>query len=493
MIVHLELVLMGRFIYNTPHSLLRLFLGQFMKITKLSLSLIAALVLSACTTTKMSQDGSLEQIQQTHQQYQDITQQYHINERWWLGYQDPQLNRLIEMALANNINLAKATIAVNTALYNANLVGANLVPTFSGSGQSSASKGVGSTSNAFSTGVSSVNHQLGFNLSYTLDLWGRLRDTASAAEWEHKATQEDLQATRLSLINGVVSSYYNLAYFNDAVRVTEQSIQAYKEMSRILNNKYQAGLIDHLNVEQANQAVLAAQNTLINLRSAQKTAEQTLRNLLNLAPNAPLAAKAMSLNKVKLQGIDMNVPVSVIANRPDIRASLNRLQGGFKNLTSMEKSWFPTITLGGSLTASALKLDNLTDNPVGSGLIRFDLPFLDWNRVSNNIKISEEKYKLAKLDYEQKVTTALNEIDGYYYTYRQSANRFANLQKKYQSDKKVSGYYKNRYNQGISELREWLNALNTERSSELALLEAKFTQIKNELAVYQAMAGKYFR
>ena len=466
-------------------------LGQFMKITKLSLSFLSALVLSACSS--MSQDGSFQQIQQNFQQYQEVTKQYQINEQWWLGYQDPALNRLVDMALANNINLAKATIAVNTALYNANLVGANLIPTFSGSGQSSATKGVGSTSNVTSTGISRINHQLGFNLSYTLDLWGRLRDSSSAAEWEHKATQEDLQATRLSLINGVVSSYYNLAYFNDAVRVTEQSIKAYQEMSRILNNKYQAGLIDHLNVEQANQAVLAAQNTLINLRFAQKTAEQTLRNLLNLAPNAPLATTAMSLNKVKLQGIDMNVPVSVIANRPDIRASLNRLQSGFKNLSAMEKSWFPTLTLGGSLTATSVKLDNLTDNPIGSGLIRLDLPFLDWNRVSTNIKISEEKYKLTKLDYEQKVTTALNEIDGYYYAYRQSTQRYANLNKKYQSDKKISGYYKNRYNQGISELREWLNALNTERSSELALLEAKFTQIKNELAVYQAMAGKYSR
>ncbi|MDO9795391.1 TolC family protein, partial [Glaesserella parasuis] len=108
-------------------------------------------------------------------------------------------------------------------LYNANLVGANLVPTFTASEKSSASKGVGSSSNLNSTGTSSIGHQIGLNLSYTLDLWGRLRDTASAVEWEHKATQEDLQAARLSLINAVVSSYYNLAYYQDAIRITQQS------------------------------------------------------------------------------------------------------------------------------------------------------------------------------------------------------------------------------------------------------------------------------
>lgn len=463
-----------------------------MHMMKFTLTLAAALTLSACAN-KMSQDGSLGQAQHTFQQYQNITKQYQINAKWWQGYKDPKLNQLVETALANNINLAKAAIAVNMALYNANLVGANLVPTFSATEQSSASKGVGSTSNAVSTGVSQINHQLGFNLSYTLDLWGRLHDAASAAEWEQKATEEDLQAARLSLINGVISSYYNLAYFNDAIRVTEQSIKAYEQMNRILASKYKVGLIDHLSVEQSNQAVLAARNTLINLRTGQKTAEQTLRNLLNLKPNEPLAVASASLSKVKLQKVDMNVPVSVIANRPDIVASLNRLQSSFKNLTSMEKSWFPTLTLGGSLTGTAAKVGNLTDNPVGSALIRFDLPFLDWNRVSNNVKISEEKYKLAKLDYEQAITSALNEIDSYYYAYQQSQHRYANLQKKYQSDKKISGYYQNRYDQGISELRDWLNALNTERASELSLLEAKFTQIKNEAAIYQAMAGKYSR
>ncbi|QLB20316.1 hypothetical protein A6B43_01540 [Vespertiliibacter pulmonis] len=462
-----------------------------MKITKFVLTAIATVTLSACAT-KMSQDGSLQQAKEEFQNYQTITQQYHINDRWWLGYNDPELNRLIEMALNNNVNLAKAAIAVNLALYQANLISADLIPTFSGSGQSSVSKGVGSAStNVVSTGVSKTNNQLGFNLSYTLDLWGRLHDASSAAEWEKKATEEDLQAARLSLINGIVSSYYNLAYFNDAIRVTQQTIKGYEEINRILTNKFKVGLIDSLGVDQSAQSILAAKNTLIQLQTGKKTAEQTLRNLVNLKPNEPLTVKSPTLSKVSLQGVNVNVPVSVIANRPDLIASLNRLQSSFKTLTAMEKSWFPTMTLGGGLASAAVKAGDVLDNPVASGMLSFNLPFLDWNRVENNIKISEEKYKLAKLNYEQKITSALNEIDTYYYAYQQSGRQYANLQKKYQSDKQISNYYRNRYDQGVAEMREWLNALNTERSSQLALLEAKFTRVKNEVAVYQAMAGKF--
>lgn len=464
-----------------------------MKLSKLALSLSLALVVSACSSTNMTQDGSLEQAQATYQQYDDITKQFNINEQWWRGYNDSQLNALVDRAIENNKDLAKSAIAVNKALYNANLVGADLVPTFSGSGSSSASKGLGSVSNINSTGVSTISNAVSFSVSYTLDLWRRLADTASASEWEHKATIQDLRNARLTLINSVVSTYYQLAYYKDAIAVTEKNIKNYEQISRILTNRLNAGAIDGLSVEQAKQSTLNSRNDLITLRTNQKTAEQTMRNLLNLQPNQPLAVRYPSILGVKLQDVDTNVPVSVIANRPDVVAALQRLQSSFKTLSATEKSWFPTVTLGGTLSSSASKMSNTLDNPIGNGLVSVSLPFLDWERVKNNVKISETDYVTARLNYEETVTSALNEIDKDYYAYQQSRNSYSTLQQTYQHDKKISTYYKNRYEQGASEFREWLAAMNTERSSELSILNAKYNILVNENLVYQAMAGKYSR
>ncbi|WP_018652557.1 toxin/drug exporter TdeA [Actinobacillus capsulatus] len=463
-----------------------------MKLSKLALALSVALALSACSTN-MSKDGSLEQAQATYQQYQEITKQFQINEQWWRGYNDSQLNAVIDQAIANNVDLAKSAIAVNKALYNANLVGANLVPTFSGSGSTSASKGVGSTSNQVSTGVSTISNNASFNLSYTLDLWRRLADTASAAEWEHKATVEDLKSARLSLINSVITTYYQIAYYKDAINVIERTIKNYEQISRILNNKLAAGAIDRLAVEQAQQATLNARNNLIAYRTNLKTAEQTLRNLLNLKPDQSLPSRYPSIFSVKLQGVDLNVPVSAIANRPDVTARLNRLQSAFNSLTAAEKSWFPTVTLGASISGNAAKAYNIADNPVGNGVISFDLPFLDWNRVKNNVKISESDYMTAKLNYEQTLTSALNEIDTHYYAYEQARSSYATLQKTYEHDKRISTYYKNRYEQGASEFREWIGAMNTELGSQLSILNQKYTILSGENTVYQSMAGKYLR
>ncbi len=464
-----------------------------MKLSKIAFSVVLGLAVSACSSTNMSQDGTIEQAKETYQQYEDVTKQFSINEQWWRGYNDAQLNALVDQAIQNNLDLAKSAIAVNKALYNANLVGANLVPTFSGSGSTSASKGVGSTSNNVSTGVSTISNTASFNLSYTIDLWKRLADTASAAEWEHKATIEDLKSTRLSLINSVVATYYQIAYYRDAIAVTEKTIKNYEEISRILRNKLAAGAIDSLAVEQAQQSTLNARNSVVALRANLNTAEKTMRNLLNLKPNQPIAARYPSILSVKLQGVDTNVPVSAIANRPDVTARLQRLQSAFKTLTATEKSWFPTLTLGASLSSSATKAANIGDNPVGSGVFSFDLPFLDWNRVQNNVKISETDYVTARMNYEQTITSALNEIDNYYYAYKQSRNSLGLLQQTYEKDKKISAYYKNRYNQGVSEFREWISAMNTELNSQLSILNQKYTILTNENLVYQAMAGKYKR
>ncbi|HDL5487859.1 TPA: TolC family protein, partial [Mannheimia haemolytica] len=446
-----------------------------MKLSKLAFYVALALTVTACTTGNMSNDGTLQQAQQTYQSYDEITKQYQINEQWWQGYTDAELNRVVDLAIKNNLDLAKSGIAVNKALYNANLVGANLVPTFSGSGSVSAAKGLGSaSSNNVSTGVSTTAAQAAFNLSYTVDLWRRLADTASAAEWTHKATIEDLKATRLSIINAVVTTYYQLAYYRDAIRITEESIRHYEQISRILTNKMNAGAIDSLAVDQAQQAVLNARNSVIDLKTNQKIAEQTLRNLLNVQPNTPLNIRYPNIMSVKLQGVDLNVPVSAIANRPDVVGSLQRLQSAFKTLTATEKSWFPTLTIGGSITGSATNIGNVADNPVGNGLIKLDLPFLDWNRVKNNVKISETDYVTARLNYEQKITSALNEIDRYYYSYTQSRSSLKILQDTNAKNKRISSYYKNRYEQGVSEFREWITALNTELNSQLAILNAKY-------------------
>ncbi|MFU2131456.1 toxin/drug exporter TdeA [Gallibacterium anatis] len=446
-----------------------------------------ALLLSTALVGCANLDDSLKASEQNFQQYIDATSQFNVNEEWWKLYNDPQLNQLVDLALKNNLDLAKSAVAVNIALYKANLLGADLVPTFSGGSESKARKDIKNGGN------STIIHTGNLKISYTLDLWRKLADSADAAEWEHKATVEDLAAARLALINSVINTYYSLAYLNDAIKATEDSVRYYNEIDNVVQNKQRYGVIDGLSSAQAKQAVLMARNTLLELQAQQKTAQQTMHNLLNLKPTDPLHIQLPDLLSVKLPGVNLNVPVSVIANRPDVRAAEYRLQSAFKDAKAMQKSWFPQISLAGSLQVQGNKVSNATDTQAGIGTLGITLPFLSWQTVKWNVKISEANYEVARLGFEQSITNALNEIDALYFAYQQSQRSYNNLQDKYNYDKRISQYYRDRYNAGVSELKDWLTAANTEKTSQISILNQKYQLIQNETAVYQAMAGYYMK
>ena len=445
----------------------------------------AAIVLSTALAGCANISDSYQAAQQDFQQYEELTKQYQVNENWWSLYNDAQLNRVVEQALANNKDLAKAAVAVNIALYQANLVDANLVPSFSGSTNSTASRQIDTHAN------STISHTGSLNVSYTLDLWRRLADASSAAEWSHSASEQDLAAARLSLINSVVTTYYQLAYLNDAISTTETTIKYYQQISNIMSNRLAQGVADSAAVDQAQQAVLNARNNLISYQTQRKTAEQTMRNLLNLKPTDALNINSPHILQVKNVGVNLNVPVSTIANRPDVRGNQYRLSSAFKDAKAMQKSWFPTVTLGASLSSTGNKVDNALHTPIAGGALGISLPFLSWNTVKWNVKISEASYENARLTYEQSITKALNDVDTNYFAFTQAQQSFANLQQTYSHNKRITQYYKNRYDAGVSELREWLNAANTENASQLAILNAKYALIQSENAVYSSMAGYY--
>ena len=104
-----------------------------LKMKKLALAVVMATTLAGCANIGDSYQASLD----NYKQYEDITKQYNIKDNWWALYNDAQLNRVVEQALANNKDLAKAAVSVNRALYSANLAGASLIPAFSGSAKSS--------------------------------------------------------------------------------------------------------------------------------------------------------------------------------------------------------------------------------------------------------------------------------------------------------------------------------------------------------------------
>ncbi|MDO5640688.1 MAG: TolC family protein [Neisseria sp.] len=447
--------------------------------------LVVVIALSGCAINHKADSGLTLEATGQVMPATETAERYDVNGDWWQIYQSSQLNALVEQALANNVDLRQAAISVNKALYQANILGANLVPSFNGSLGASTSKNLktgGSSSNSFSS-------QLG--LSYELDLWQKLNAQADAQVWEYQATQQDLASTRLTLINNVADAYFNIAYLNEALALTEKSVQQYQEIARIAAAKYQYGKVSSSEPTQANQSLLSAQNNLLSLQSSRDTLEETLRNLLNLKPGEAIAADPAQYRLLSAKGVNLEVPISVLANRPDLRAAEYRLQSAMRSVDAQKRSWYPSITLGASLSTSSSKARTMFDIPFLGGSAQLNLPFLDWQTLKWEDKTAEANFDSARLNFEQALTTALNEVNSNYLQYQNSEQTLANLQKRYALDQKNSRYYQVRYQYGKNELKDWLEALNSEYGSAQNLLNQRYDVLKYENMVYKAMAGRY--
>ena len=414
-----------------------------------------------------------------------VRKKYTADEKWWQSYGNTELDRLIETALSNNPDYLKAALNINKELYNLNLATADLFPTLSGKLAASTQRDV-YTGDNFSSNFTS---ELG--LSYEADLYGKIRDLRTAQEFEYSATVMDREAARLSLINSVIDLYFNLEYLQNSIELTKANIRSYEDIQKITGRKYTSGKTDNVEYLQSKQSLLSEKNKLLNLETQFKEMETSLKNILNVRDDSSLPEHYGNILDQKSQKPDLNVPLSVLANRPDLKASQYRLEKSFKQLSAENKNWYPNVSLNGAIGSASDKARTTFDFSYIFGSVSVDLPFLDWTRVRNNIKISETEYQIALVDFKDTLNQALNETAYYYFAYLKSVDIYENVRENYQNSVQITQYYRSRYNYGKAEFKDFLEAMNTENTLRKDLVEQKYQIIKYENYIYKAMAGRY--
>lgn len=413
-----------------------------------------------------------------------VKNRYKADGNWWRQYNDPELNNLIETALANNPDYLKAAFNVEKELAGLGLATADLFPTLSGELSASSQRKI-HTGDDF---TDSFSGDLG--LSYEADLYGKIRNRQTAQEFAYKATVMDREAARLTLVNSVIDLYFNLEYLQNSIELTRRNIKSYEDIQKITGQKYASGKTDNVEYLQSKQSLLSEKNKLLNLETGFKETVSSLQNILNVTGGVDEIAFGDIL-KQKGPAPGLDVPLSVLANRPDLLAAQYRLEGAFEELKAENKNWYPNVSLRGALASGSDKARTTFDFSYILGSVSVDLPFLDWNRVKNNVRISKADYQISLIEFKDTLNQALNEVAYYYYAYLKSLEIYRNVEENYRNSVKITAYYRNRYNYGKEEFKDFLEAVNTENSLRNDLIEQKYQIIKYENYIYKAMAGRY--
>ena len=443
--------------------------------------LLATTVLSGCAATTTDVPSLESELNYT----QEVREKFQADLDWWKAYNNDELNYLTSFALKNNPDMLKAAVKIQKQLANLNLSESDLFPTLTGSLGASSKKKLNDGKKSTQT----FSGELALN--YEIDLYGKIADARDAQEFELNATVADAESARLSVVNSVVDLYFNLLYLRDTIELTQKNIDTYSSLLDIASARFNTGKADKLKITQARQSLIAEQTALLNAQTQYKEMEQSLRNVLNLKPSDGFVLGKASILKQPLLTPHLSVPVSVLANRPDLTAAQYRLKKAFKSMKVSEKGWYPTISLNGAIGSSSGRAKSTFDFPYLLGGVSVNLPFLDWNSVKNNVKIAKADYDIALIDFKDALAQALNEVAYYSFAYGKTEHIYANVEKTVENNRQITAYYRARHQAGKASFKDVLQAVADENAARKNLLEQKYQLIKYENLLFKAMAGRY--
>lgn len=409
-----------------------------------------------------------------------------ISYDWWKAYDNEKLNEFMSFVIANNTDINVARNTLLTALAQADLISYDLYPSLGASAQGSLSKNLNSNSQ-------SKNFGAGLTLNYELDIYGKIRDSAKASEFSAKASAYDLQSLKLSIVNTALNDIFELAYFNDVEKLLQAYIANLEQMQSLYTFKYELGKIEELDLLNTEQSLLQAkQNLLIN----EQNRNLLIKNLQDLISKQEGFAyidyfEKLSLNDFKNLNPNFNLPLDALAYRPDVLSKLNNLKAAFKNYSSVQKSLLPSISLGSSLSSQGSNVNDTFKLSILDGNIQLSLPFLDYGRVRQNIKISQFAYESLLFEYEQTLQSAINEFMLEYKDYQSNNLLLENLQNINAKQELITRAYMEKYELGKSELKDYLDASNALNSSKQELLRARFNLLKSINSYYQITTISY--
>ncbi|ARJ56736.1 TolC family protein [Campylobacter cuniculorum] len=403
-----------------------------------------------------------------------------LSKEWWRAYKDDKIDEFIDFVLQYNsdINIARTTFLSMVA--RADLIDYDLYPSLSGNLGLNGSKDLNS-------GQQNKSFSNSLNLSYELDIYGKILDSSKARELSAKASAYDLENLKLSIINSSINGIFELAYFNDVENLLLSYKNNLEQMKELYQFKYELGKIEELDLLNIEQNLLRAKQNLI---SNEQNRDLLIKNLQDLIGNQKGFKyieyfKNLSLAHFKELKPNFDLPLEILSYRPDVKAKLNNLKAAFKDYSSVQKSLLPSINLGGGLSGRDRKFDESFKFEILNGVIEISLPFLDFGRVRQNIKISQYAYEALLFEYEQILQSAINEFMLNYKDYQNVNMLLENLKIINLKQEQITKAYLQKYEAGKSELKDYLDASNALNSSQQEFLRARFNLLSTINSYYQ--------
>jgi len=411
------------------------------------------------------------------------------NMKWWEIYQDTALQKLITIAIDSNFDLSIAIARVDEAKAILGYNQANMFPFLDYSARGRASD-FGSDASQSGVAFSQNSVALLGNVSWEIDLWGKLRHANRAAYADLVATDEVRKSVYISLVAQVAELYFQLRGLDERMEITRRTYETRMEYLRIILLRFEKGNVSELDKLQAEQIAADAQAQLFSLERAVINTENALNILLG-RNYSPITRGLRNDQQQLPLDIPSGLPSELLERRPDIRSAEQQLIAQTERVGVAVALRFPSLSLTGFLGVASPEISNLfsPDAFLGSVTGQLTGPIFRFNQNKRRVEAERAKAKQAGYQYEKTVLTAFAEVENTLAEIRTYRNEFGARQTQVGATERSLLLSKALYDNGYT---SFLQVLDSERELYNSQFQKSITlqnQLISTVRLYKALGG----
>lgn len=416
-------------------------------------------------------------------------------EDWWRGYDDKQLDKLIEEALSDSPSLAIARARLALAEAMSQMAGGALKPEVGAFGSVTEQKQSYNNMTPRAALPQGWNDygSVGLNFNWELDFWGKNRSALAAAVSEQKAREVEVEQVRMMLGTSIAAAYAELAHLY-ALRDTAGSAVSVRSRTTELMRRRQRQELETLGtVRQAEARQAAAEAQLQMADEAVSLQKNTIAALLGAGPDRGLRIERPSAHISGTFGLPSHLALDLLGRRPDIVAARLRTQAAARQIDQRKAEFYPSVNLMGFVGLNALNLDNLAKAQSSFGAIgpTITLPIFNTERLQGQLRGAHAEYNASVAIYNGTLVNALRQVADVVTSRKALDGQLAALQASVDAARQAHRIASSRYQGQLTTYLDVLAAEDALLSAERALSDAQSRTLILDVALVQALGGGY--
>jgi NodT family efflux transporter outer membrane factor (OMF) lipoprotein len=420
------------------------------------------------------------------------------SDAWWKAYGDPQLDQLIDEALADSPDLKAAAARVGGAAAMAEVAGADLWPTVAGS--ASVTKTEESLNQGFPAAFQSyLPHgwhtagQIAASLDYQLDFFGKNRATLAAATSEAEAAAAEQAEARLQISTAVAETYANLGQLFADKRAARDAVRVRRESAELVESRSKSNLENEGAVSLARGQLHGAELESDALDRLIALTRDQLAALLGKGPDRGLAIVPPAAEKARSLGLPASLSVDLIGRRADIVAARLSAEAAASRIDVANANFYPNVDLTGAFGLQSLDLKYLLQRQSQMGQFgpAVHLPIFDYGRNEGVYRGARAEYDAAVAVYDRTLANALRDVADAYASRRGVAVEIKDARAALAESENGYRVIKQRYDAGLSRYTDVLTAENALLAQRRSVADLRAQAFAADVALARALGGGY--